>query len=284
MEGKSDSTPLDSSAADGAWDRLDELEATALAVVSTQIALFEAPFRDTYEAGVIVPILRSKGLATIDVRCAALLHRRVLNDLRGVWVLLSRGYTSQAASIAASLYECALGAICLTLSETNVAEFLADPHGELPWSPTAMAKMVVASEGKSAESKDFENGWRALYAHYVWLCQIKHSSRSSVTHDTVASTLAPNQYVVMALPNVREEDVGVKAMVAIISLCRTHECIAAFAKALGFSSELPSDFKFAERFTKARETAWTAYEPFLKQGNPINIGQSRFTKKYPPIG
>ena len=33
----------------------------------------------------------------------------------------------------------------------------------------AMVKMVVQHEGHAAGSKDFDNQWRALYAHYVWL-------------------------------------------------------------------------------------------------------------------
>jgi hypothetical protein len=32
-----------------------------------------------------------------------------------------------------------------------------------------MAKMVVRGWGKVASGKEFENNWRALYAHYVWL-------------------------------------------------------------------------------------------------------------------
>ena len=76
-----------SCAADGAWERLDALESSAQAKVAEQLQQFAGPFRDTYEAGVIVPVLRSKRLATIDVRLAALMFKRVLNDLRGVWLL-----------------------------------------------------------------------------------------------------------------------------------------------------------------------------------------------------
>ena len=167
-------------AADGAWARLNQLEDAAETTVTKQLHAFEAPFRDAYEAGVIVPVLRSKDHATIDVRPAALFFKRALNDLRGVWLLLRAGYTSQAASVAASLFESALATTCLLQSNDNIADFHADPHGEIPWSITKMAKMVVQGEGKKPQSKEFENSWRALYAHYSWLCQVKHSSRSSV--------------------------------------------------------------------------------------------------------
>src|ERR1035437_1715637 len=184
------------SAADDAWLRLNDLEDTAKAKLSEQLRPFEGPFRDTYEAGVIAPVLRANALIDTDVRCAALHFKRVLNDLRSVWLLLRFGYTSQAASIAASLYENALGTVCLTLSPKNVEAYLASESGELPWSPIAMAKMVVAHEGHIPGTKDFENGWRALYAHYLWLCQTKHPTMPSVVHDTSASTVRDG-YVVM---------------------------------------------------------------------------------------
>lgn len=273
----------ETTAADGAWERLEGLESVANATISRQLFKFEAPFRDTYEAGVIVPVLRAKGQAIIDVRCAALFFKRVLNDLRGVWVLLHKGYTSQAASVAASLYESALATICLTQSKENICAFQVEPHGEIPWSPIEMAKMVVLAEGKTPQSKDYENGWRSLYAHYVWLCQIKHAGQDSVIHDTIASTLPARGYVVMAIPNVKDEDIGVKAMVAIISLHRTLESIEAFAKALGFGDKLPDDYQFAQRFHRAREFAWKAFEPHLHEAKSISIGRSWFVDKYPPI-
>src|SRR2546423_13682274 len=99
-------------AADGAWQRLDNLEDAAKTTLSEQLKQFEGAFRDTYEAGVIAPVLRDDAPTEADVRCAALRFKRVLNDLRSVWVLLRSGYTSQAASVAASLYENALATIC----------------------------------------------------------------------------------------------------------------------------------------------------------------------------
>ncbi len=270
------------SAADGAWFRLDDLEDAASAKLSEHLRPFEAPFRDTYEAGVIAPVLRAEALIETDVRCAALHFKRVLNDLRSVWLLLRCGYTSQAASVASSLYENALGTVCLTISPQNVETYVASDSGELPWSPMAMAKMVVEHEGHTPGTKDFENQWRALYAHYVWLCQTKHPTMPSVVHDTSASAVR-NGYVVMALPNVHPQDMPLKAQIAIISLHRTHESIEALVTAFGFKGNLPNTHGFAERFSRAKEAAWSAYEPFLKARNPISIHRTWFPKKYPQI-
>jgi hypothetical protein len=275
-------TNVQKSPADGAWLRLDDLEDAASSTLSEQLRAFEGPFRDTYEAGVIAPVLRAEALVETDVRCAALHFKRVLNDLRSVWLLLRCGYTSQAASVAASLYENALGTVCLTISPQNVETYLASESGELPWSPMAMAKMVVQHEGHAPGTKDFENQWRALYAHYVWLCQTKHPTISSVVHDTSASAVRGG-YVVMALPNVQPQDLPLKAQIAIISLHRTHEGIEALATAFGFKGNLPNTHRFAERFSRAKDVAWAAYEPFMNARNPISIHRTWFPKKYPPI-
>ena len=265
-------------AADGSWDRLDLLELRACAKVSEQIEAFASAFRDAYEAGVIIPVLRVPEFRGVDVRAAALFHKRALNDLRGVWILLRMGYTSQAASVAASLYESALAVSCLLQSDENVKALMTDPHLEVPWSITEMAKMVVCAEGKDPKSSDHEQQWQALYAHYVWLCQIKHSSSQSVLHDA-SGTMLEKGYVVMALPNVTEADISVKAMVAVISLHRICDCTERFARSLGHVGELPTRFRFSERFQRARDSAWKAFEPHLKSMNAIGIQQSRFMMK-----
>jgi hypothetical protein len=275
-------TDAQKSPADGAWLRLDDLEEAASSTLAEQLRPFEDPFRDTYEAGVIAPVLRAEARVKTDVRCAALHFKRVLNDLRSVWLLLRCGYTSQAGSVAASLYENALGTVCLTISPQNVERYVASDSGELPWSPIAMAKMVVQHEGHAPGTKDFENQWRALYAHYVWLCQTKHPTMRSLVHDTSASAVRDG-YVVMALPNIHPQDLPLKAQIAIIALHRTHESIEALATAFGFKGDLPNTHRFAERFSRAKDAAWSAYKPFLKAQNPISIHRTWFPKKYPQV-
>jgi hypothetical protein len=270
-------------AADGSWERLEELESGARRKVSSQLEAFSTAFQKTYEAGVIVPVLRANGKARIDVRCPTLFFKRVLNDLRSVWVLLQIGYTSQAASVAAALHENALATICLTISTANLESFLKSENGDIPWSPMQMCRMIVRSEGHLPPSKDYKNGWRSLYAQYVWLCQSKHPTAESVVHDTTASQLDSGDYVVMALPNVRPPDIPFKATVAVMALYRTLDAIKAFASALGYPNALPEDYGFASRVATAKDAAWAAYSPFLKTQNPISIARSWFPKKYPPV-
>lgn len=284
MKSQPDATSSILTPIDGIWERLSKAEFVAEEKLLKQLSHFESAFKDTYEAGVIVPTLRANRRALLDVKIAALFLKRVLNDLRGVWVLLIRGYTSQAASIAASLYESALATICLTLNQKNIDIFKSNVHKKIPWRIKEMAKMVVLNEGLSEKSREFENSWRSLYAHYVWLCQIKHSSHDSVIHDTVASSIAQNTYVVMAIPNLQKEDLSVKATIAIITLHRSLESIQAFAKVLGYNNDkLPNDSKFDERFKRAQNSAWQAFKPFLKTDLPISIAHSVFVKNHHSI-
>lgn len=272
-----------SSYADGAWERLNSLELKARKTVTSQLRLFEKPFEDAYEAGLIAATLREKRKPSVDVKFGAIYFKRVLNDLRGVWSLLRNGYTSQAASVAASLYESALATICLLQNDKNAEALKQHPHGEVPWGPKVMAKMVVRGEGRSDGTKEFENAWRALYGHYVWLCQIKHATPDSVIHDTRASKIGEKGYVVMAIPNVGKDDISTKATVAIISILRTLECMKAFTRALGFE-ELPDTDGFAEKYSRARESAWQAFESLRKTQSPISLARTRFAKDYPPVG
>jgi len=152
----------------------------------------------------------------------------------------------------------------------------------LPWKPKAMAKMVVLHEGKAKGSSGYENGWRSLYAHYVWLCQTKHPTIESAIHDATATRM-DNSYVVMALPNVHTEDLPYKATVAIIALSRAIEAIEALLTVFGFKAPWPNEHRFAERFERAKTTSWNAYEPFLQARNPISIARSWFPRSYPFI-
>lgn len=278
-----DRTLVDLTPADGTWERLDCLEAKATSAISKQLQGFALPFQEAYEAGALVPTLKPMSQPSVDLRCAALLLKRSLNDFRAVWLLLSKGYTSQAASVAASLYECALATVCLTLSEKNVQQYMSNPKGEIPWSPMAMAKIVVRGTATNPiTGKEFENNWRALYAHYVWLCQIKHSAHDSVLHDTSASNFDGKGYAVIAIPNTEAEDAVVKASIAIKSLLRLLECVAAFARALGYKDKRPSEGRFAERLDYAFDAGWKAYQQFQKP-SPISISRSWFVRKYPPV-
>jgi len=108
---------------DGVWERLDKIEFGTIEHFGNRLTDVGFVFRDAYDVGYLVPRLKPVRPAVLDLSLAALFLKRVLNDLRVVWQLLISGYTSQAASVAASLYESALACICLTLIPTTLIKW-----------------------------------------------------------------------------------------------------------------------------------------------------------------
>ncbi len=210
------------SPADGAWARLENLETTATAKLGRVLESFQVPFRDTYEAGLIAPVLRNEALIDFDMRCAALHLKRVLNDFRCVWILLRLGY----AGVASSLHEHALATCCLTHSAENSSKYLLDEFGG--------CSLESHRDGKNESRKRWSQNWfqrlrkqlESDSSPFTWLCQIKHPTIDSVVHDT-SSSVVKDAYVVMAMPNVLDQDAPVKANIAILTLIRTHEAIQA---------------------------------------------------------
>lgn len=240
---------------DGVWERLDKIEFGTIEHFGSRLAKVGLVCRDAYDVGYLVPRLKPVHPVVLDLGFAALFLKRLLNDLRVVWHLLSSGYTSQAASVAASLYESALASVCLTLSQKNIDAFSSSQSGEIPWSKFEMAKMVTRANKKLTTDAEREKLWKATYKHYSWLCDIKHASRGSIIHDARASEIPGKGYVVMAIPNLKDEDMKFKMTIAVISLIYTLDSVRAFANALGYDEDkLPDDFGFAQIYQRAMES------------------------------
>src|SRR5262249_19786505 len=97
----------------GCWQMLEDLEHFAARKMKEQLGCFEAAFSLCAEAGAEVPTLAHAQHGSLRLKFSALFLKRVLNDLRSVWIMLIRGYTSQAASVAASLFENSLAVQCI---------------------------------------------------------------------------------------------------------------------------------------------------------------------------
>jgi len=214
------------------------MEASAVTLISQQLAPFAQPIRQCYEAGVLAPTLPAHRQGEKDVTLAAPFLKRSLNDLRAIWLLLLRGYTSSAAAVAASLFEHSLAVIAIVDSPENVAALNASPDRDLPWKPKELSQILAKRwrrkeiAADSSRSDDYELVWRESYGAYRWLCKIKHPTLSSTLHDTRATLREPGEYVVMASPDIRPADVVVKKMILGTSINHTREAILAFAQAL----------------------------------------------------
>ena len=92
----------------GLWQACANMEEVSQPQLLMSLEPFSKPVIDCYEVGVQAPTLKGKRHHDLDITYSALFLKRALTDLRVVWKLLSVGYTSQAAVVAAALFEHAL--------------------------------------------------------------------------------------------------------------------------------------------------------------------------------
>jgi hypothetical protein len=269
----------------GGWDRLDRIEHWGRRRISRQLAEFENGFRLSYEAGIIAPALGHDGKPK-KFKHAALYLRRALNDLRAVWVLLSTGYTSQAATCAGSLFESSLACSCLLRPEkiqAFEARLTSATGNDFPWGPMEMTRMLCAEGGDlNNPDPEYQNAWRSLYARYVWLSQLRHSTFQSVVHDVGGSKLDCGEYVIMALPNCTEADLPVKLGIAVGALADIQQATRSFVTACGFG-EQTGNALFDNRMHEAHERLTDLVRCLSATKNPITIARTRFLLRHPPV-
>ena len=272
---------------EGLWDALNRMEVSASLLLDRKLAPFEAPLRSCYEAGVQAPTLEAKRQHEPDMLYAALFLKRALNDLRSVWILTQTGYTSQAASVAAALFEHALAATCLGGSMRRVSELEANKSGDLPWGAQALSMMLARrwqreaqEDGKPFGQDEYEKAWREVYSGYKWLCKIKHPTLRSVSHDAFAASAKSDQYVVMAAPDVRDEDLAVKATVLMICFSRVYEAIRQFARALDCDEGVEYCRDFEARLDAAHSGAIEAYKTLAQRPLPFDIRDSPLAREW----
>jgi hypothetical protein len=204
------------------------MEQIARAHLKRDLSQLQRAFKLAYELAVEAPTLPSRRVPSdmpvpSDMTVAALFLKRALSDLRAVWLLLQTGYTSQAAAVAASLWENSLASACVCGHPSRADEVLNNPN-ELPWRPKQLARLhatdVTAKIASSAErNRQFELRWREHYGPYKWLCGLKHPTLRSVRHDSKSTVLDEDkQFVVMAMPDLRPDDRGIKLGVATQAL------------------------------------------------------------------
>jgi hypothetical protein len=236
--------PVDSNvlSVHGCWQVLNKLEHNARLTICDQLKDFEIAFGLCLEAGVEAPTLPHSARGALRLKLSALFLKRVLNDLRSVWLMLNQGYTAQAAVIATSLYENALAIQCVAGDDALAKKLDDEKTGELPWGISEMCKIILKKENP----KDDE-AWKPLYAQYVWLCSTKHPTLPQLVHDAGATSTDQRGYAVMALPDVRKENLCVKEHICILALHSTLNAIEAFANGAAVDANSESGKRFYER-------------------------------------
>lgn len=271
----------------GLWEALSAVELACTPQIAEQLKPFSRPITDCYECGVEAPTLRGKRDQTKDIAVAALFLKRSLNDLRAVWNLLLLGYTSQAGSVAAAAFENALITTCVAGKIDRANELLDSQTGDSPWSVTELCKMHVKQlhEGadesvKALSGKEFEIAWRELYAQYMWLCKIKHPTIPSALHDAFSVSLQAGEYIIMAAPDTRPEDLPNKVMILVVTINRIWSAIRSFTRAREIDAKNPKVIDWNERLDSVTKNLSEALEPVMKTPLAFSISSSRIWNEY----
>jgi len=146
-----------------------------------------------------------------------------------------------------------------------------------------MAKMACATgHDLRASNPKYENSWRSLYARYVWLSQIRHSTFQSVIHDIRAGMLDCGNYLIMAIPNCTDEDLPVKLGIAVGALVDLQDATNSLLVAFGYETKTGNAL-FDDRKSKAETKISELIPKFSQMKNPITISRTRFMLRHPPV-
>lgn len=263
----------------GQWKKCDEFEIHAKNNIPNQLFPFLEPLEDCYEAGLQSAVLYAKRHNQLDMQRAAIFLKRTLTDLRGVWLLLSLGYTSQAASIAAALFENSLAVHVLAGSIDNLQELdrAEGDERDFPWGAKKLSQLVAQQHQKEFLAKnepftqeDYERAWKEVYSDYEFLCLFKHPTLKSAYHDAI-NTSWKGVFAVMVVPDGRVEDLSLKVKILFISIKRTYHAIQKFAQEADCDLNHPYYEVFSNRMKKVENKLLQAYRRYAKLPLPFSI-------------
>lgn len=217
------------------WGLLPDLEQVSREGMDQSLKCWEELFSCCIEAGALAPMVPSKRVGDHRLVTAAPFLKCTLDDLRGVWLLLENGYTSQAAAVAAALFENALTAAVIAGSKELALQAQRAKHAQIPWGAKELCQldkkreMLLAEQrGEKETQKMYEDGWTISYFHYKWLCQVKHPTWQAATHAIQSTVVSGREYAIRPGPNNLPQDVQVKARIASISLIKSLQAVKSF--------------------------------------------------------
>jgi hypothetical protein len=201
------------------------------------------------------------------MKIAASFLKRSITDFRSVWLLISLGYTSQAASVAAALYEHSLVVVALAGNPDNKKKLQKSAGGDVPWSPSELARMAINIEKKEAKivgnKKDdeyYEHRIKEIYYFYKYVCKTKHPTLPSAWHHSLGTKTDENSYVIIARPDLRHEDLAIKCVVLLGSINCMHRAIRHFVINLGVKTTREEFERFSKKLNSVTEESTEAFE------------------------
>jgi hypothetical protein len=197
---------------DGYRQSLADFEKVATVKSVENLKGYERAIQNCLEAGDLVACLRTK-----NQNICGLYLKRVLNDLRCIWLLIQSGYTSQAATVGASQSENTHVVKLIANKEERAKLFEGTDFAEkLPWRIEEMrqelAKDAIAT-GQSNSS--FDETWKLDYSIYRWFCEIKHTTLRVALLDS-GSVSSKEGFVIMVAPDRRDKYTGMKKLLCFL--------------------------------------------------------------------
>ncbi|OAT71893.1 hypothetical protein [Parageobacillus thermoglucosidasius] len=272
---------MNKNSAEGLWNKTYDAEMSAVFIIRNKFQQIQNYVKDLYECGVELFTLdkQEEFEVTETLRIAAILLKRCLTDFRVLWNLLLTGYTPQAGSIAASLFETALS-IPYLLKNREAIQDIKNNNGDIPWKVPDLCKNIASIQYKS-DKYQYELGWREIYAAYKWLCKIKHPTLRSTLHEGLSTSIRENEFVVMAIPDIRQEDLAVKMTILTISISRLCDAVFCIHNELKLDKDNERYKKWLEKINAVPPNVGKIYKKITKIIDlPFTIGDEKISRDY----
>lgn len=205
-------------------DVLETLESAA----QLELSKILQPFLETTtwilnHAPWVVEISKNK-TQTVLMRVQHMLLKHALTSLRATALLLVRGYTAQAATVASGLFETRLYSNYILDDEPRAIQFINHSNSqEFVWRPNQMirfeAEQNIQKADKINKTVTLKNEIDLIGASYLFLCSLKHGNPIPLRHVVggrdriIGPAFTDGGFPVMALPDTRSDDNIVKGVV-----------------------------------------------------------------------
>jgi hypothetical protein len=267
------------------WSQLPDLEGMSQVSVDAGLNGWEDLVIACIEAGMLAPMVPSKQSMDIRLVTAAPFLKCTLDDLRATWLLIQRGYTAQAAAVAAALFENALAAAVIAGSTELAKQARKSKDGEIPWGAKELCQLDTKREieigklnGKTYNQKMYEDDWTISYFHYKWLCQVKHPTWQAAMHAIQSTVVKENEYAVRPGPNNLEDDFQVKARVLAVSLIKSLQAVKSFFLSLEGDEKSEEYSSFEDKVNKVHFGVVDLIKLQYGKRSPIEVLNRSFIK------
>ncbi len=267
------------------WPLLPDLEKTSQEGMDPSLKAWEELVSCCIEAGALAPMVPSQGISDLKLVTAAPFLKCTLDDLRAMWLLIECGYTSQAAAVAAALFENALTAAVIAGSTELAQKARQTKHAQIPWGAKELCQLDAKREMKLAQQrgekvtqKMYEDDWTISYFHYKWLCQVKHPTWQAATHAIQSTAVSDREYAVRPGPNNLPQGVQVKARVVAVSLTKALQAVKSFFITLDGDEKSEEYEAFEDKINKVHFGVMEQIKLQYGKPSPIQVLDRSFIK------